>query len=610
MSKKTFGKCLPFTLMAATFSVYFSQMFFRTFYAGLFFLTALTILGMFLLILKRKDLSFISNIFSYGLFTFIAIFFLFFIIDFRRSFSTWDELSHWGVMVKEMLRLDRFYSDAASSLIVHKEYPPFVAVFEMIWCMVSGGYSEAKVTMSLHIFSVVLLISYISDDCSSLKRKEAYKQFIKGLLLALNFVFLILSFDCYNIFNTIYTDLFMPILYVYCIMLIINKTAIQSKFGFLCFCTGMSALILSKQMSISFVMLAYAFFFISYLGEKSSLVLCEKIKNRKASNTIAILTIPPALVSFNYYLWGNYISSLDISGQFDLNQINIGTIFEILLGGGTDIQHETFEKYFSALFSWDLFDGIFRMTYVSSLFVALLMIIVIYYFNKNYCSRKMALEISALFIVGSIGYAFTMFVLYMFCYSDSEMLQLASYARYMDSYIVSEFLILFSWLIYLVRQKRPSYINCKNLLIIFMVFTVVLSPAKLVCLMPQLIQGEPLHTYREQAEMLQNKTYEEAKILVISNNNVQNIYYLNYYLSNRKMDTRYLYENISQVDAEDSEYWTDIIECIEENDFIYIIDASENVTLKLTSFTDSNEIKDRTIYQVKRDGEIFELIEL
>ena len=77
------------------------------------------------------------------------------IIDYGRHFTHWDELMHWGKMTQEMLRLDKFYTDPASELLVHKYYPPGVPIFEMLWCRMSGGWSEAGQTMSLHflIFS-------------------------------------------------------------------------------------------------------------------------------------------------------------------------------------------------------------------------------------------------------------------------------------------------------------------------------------------------------------------------------------------------------------------------------------------------------------------------
>lgn len=50
------------------------------------------------------------------------------VVDYKRCFSNWDELSHWGKMVKEMLRTDLFYSENISDLLVHKDYPPFLYI--------------------------------------------------------------------------------------------------------------------------------------------------------------------------------------------------------------------------------------------------------------------------------------------------------------------------------------------------------------------------------------------------------------------------------------------------------------------------------------------------
>ena len=83
-------------------------------------------------------------IFSIGLISFISIYVLYIILDYKRRFTTFDEWYHWGMMVKESLRLDKFYSVAESNLHIHKDYPPFISILEVIFCKFSGGYSESK----------------------------------------------------------------------------------------------------------------------------------------------------------------------------------------------------------------------------------------------------------------------------------------------------------------------------------------------------------------------------------------------------------------------------------------------------------------------------------
>ena len=75
-------------------------------------------------LVKHKELARLKSDFLTPAFCiFIVIYAFIFFLNYNRGFSQWDEISHWGPMVKEMFRLDKFYSVAESALSVHKDYP-------------------------------------------------------------------------------------------------------------------------------------------------------------------------------------------------------------------------------------------------------------------------------------------------------------------------------------------------------------------------------------------------------------------------------------------------------------------------------------------------------
>ena len=79
---------------------------------------------------------------SSGLF-FLTVFYLFcFLGNTGKRFTEYDEFSHWGVFLKECLRLNRLF--CTSSLpFNHKDYVPAITLFETIWCRLSGRFREA-----------------------------------------------------------------------------------------------------------------------------------------------------------------------------------------------------------------------------------------------------------------------------------------------------------------------------------------------------------------------------------------------------------------------------------------------------------------------------------
>ena len=93
-----------------------------------------------------NEITFFSN----GFYAFILVYIVFLFLDAGRSFSKWDDLMHWGKMVKEMFRIDRFYSES-NLLQIHKDYPPFMQLFEYVWCRFGGGTESLK-QLFLRIF--------------------------------------------------------------------------------------------------------------------------------------------------------------------------------------------------------------------------------------------------------------------------------------------------------------------------------------------------------------------------------------------------------------------------------------------------------------------------
>lgn len=130
----------------------------------------------------------------------------------------WDEFSHWGVMVKEMFRLDQFYSINLSTLMVHKDYPPILQLYELFYLKIAGGYNEIYLIRALHLFEFSLLIPFISkyEDKSKLR-------ILKSIIFIVVTYLLILLFDCHGVINTIYTDYFMALLTAYLLGIIITE---------------------------------------------------------------------------------------------------------------------------------------------------------------------------------------------------------------------------------------------------------------------------------------------------------------------------------------------------------------------------------------------------
>ena len=602
-NKKSFGVSLPATLTGTVLLTYFSQLLFHTFDIGIYVCMAVAVSAVILLILRRKDGDFISRCFSEGFFVFLAICLFFLVMDYGRWLSEWDEYSHWGKMVREMFRIDRFYSEPQSNLLVHKDYPPFAVIFEMLWCRFSGGYSAGNATMGLHVLGFSMVLPLSLEQLTREKKTDRLQKFLCKLAIVAAFLLLILQFNHVQPM-TIYLDLFLPLFYVSLILMIADRELRRSGFGFTMLLMGQFGLIITKQMGLAFVMLVWFFYTMLEVMELSSE---DKESQEKKSGRWLILVarslailITPAI---SYSIWNHYITRLGLSGQFSFEKISIGAVLRILAGGGEHIQHLTYVKYIRALFTTNLGTGIFSMTYVSAVLLAFCILAVMTCLFRTVVRKGEMLQYAALFAVGSAGYAFTMLVLYMFCYSEGEMSILASYERYMSTYVLSEYVILFCLLIRLLVRKKIDVCTYQVALGMLGAGLLTVGMDGLSQLMPQMFWEKDVE-YKEQADYIQSLTPAGAEVFMISSHNDVYTYFLSYYLDDRRIDARYLTSNVAIWSADNTDYWNGVLDCIREDGYVYLYNVTDEVQDALGQYME-DEFVDQALYiAVDENGEL------
>ena len=286
-NKKSFGVSLPATLTGTVLLTYFSQLLFHTFDIGIYVCMAVAVSAVILLILRRKDGDFISRCFSEGFFVFLAICLFFLVMDYGRWLSEWDEYSHWGKMVRERFRIDRFYSEPQSN----KDYPPFAVIFEMLWCRFSGGYSAGNATMGLHVLGFSMVLPLSLEQLIREKKTDRLQKFLCKLAIVAAFLLLIFQFNHVQPM-TIYLDLFLPLFYVSLILMVADRELRRSGFGFAMLLMGQFGLIITKQMGLAFVLLVWFFY--------------TMLEIRVLVRSLALLITP----AISYLIWNNYIDDL------------------------------------------------------------------------------------------------------------------------------------------------------------------------------------------------------------------------------------------------------------------------------------------------------------
>lgn len=580
--KQKFGKSLIFTMFLSSLILYISQLLFNTFKVGLTLNIIYSLLFV-ILIIKTKDKERIKgNYFSAGFFTFIFLFVFVIIYDFNRKFTMWDEFSHWGVMLKEMLRIDNFYTDASSTLMAHKDYPPIVQLFEYFWIKLTLTYKEKYVISSLHIFELSLFIPFLSDKIEK-NMKNIIKFLLKVLLLFVSILLILLLFDLHNVMNSIYIDYFMAILISFLLVYILTEEKVFSTFNILLLTFGFSFLLLTKQIGIPFyLMILFALF----------LKTIKELKNNDYKKNLLIIFLLVIVPIINLELWNNYISQFNLTKQFVLSDIKLRDLIGIIHGTmGEEYQILAAKNYIEQLRVYNLTSSSFiSITYFKSLAIFLLLSLIFYIKNRKNLITKDYIIYNISIILGAFGYAFVMLNMYVFCFKEIEGPNLASFDRYMDTFILIEY---FSLLMYFIKYNK----NHVNYIFMLLLLYLISNSSLLVKVFPKVLKSNKTD-YELVAEDIISKTSEDSKIFLIAQNEIGSyMFYVKYYINPRVVNRfNFSLEQGDNVNIEDYFYST-INDYMLDFDYVYIVFTNDDFNKKY-NFLFNNETRRGQLYRI------------
>lgn|GEM_PF-1835151 len=390
--------------------------------------------------------EFKRNIFSVGFFVSEILTVYFFFLNRYSGFRFYDEFSFWGPMVKEILRLDTFYSVPETVLSIHKDYPPFFSLIETLWCYFSNGiYSEAYCFRAMNTFMMSLFVPVLS-----LFDNKDRKNTIPIILTVI--IFMLLPFtvytvkaisDGFTVYNTIYTDWAIGLFTAYSLFIVFayEKDGFRNINIALC----LFALVSMKQVGLPLSLIVLVFYVLSDF---------KKLKDRKHLLSIAVMVV---VISASFFTWKAYITSVgaDVNAQFSLSQFSLSSITSFLKGEFKEAyQKETVISFIEALYSKKIFTKPFNITFVSDVMIITALILVFSFITGQH---KTGFSISGIYFAGSLGYILMMLLLYVFSFNSYEAPRLASYERYMGSYLYTGICLVFFSLIYLLKKEENIY---------------------------------------------------------------------------------------------------------------------------------------------------------
>jgi len=516
----------------------------------------------------------------------------------------WDEFAHWGQMTKELLRLDYFYITTDTTLMFHNDYPPAIPLFESLWCWFSGQYDERIVYASLQLLQLSFLLFPI-DYALLGKRRE--KTVLYGFLtFVIVFFFTLFDFSsdslisCFYLY--IYPDSLMAVMAGFSIYYVIwVSEKVEFYYGYLYIL--LAVLVLSKQIGIFFVgLVIFAFLCKKILGTDigAKHIKCNVLMPLFGMVFVSIICLG---------LWNTIFSIADVASrippQFHAPFKEIVNLPGIMTGSdGTVIQQRIVCDFLQAIVNRSLSHSIF----LSYTFLLGLFFIGMVCFLWHSSDKKRWFVMALTIITGSLVYAFILLCMYLFVFDDKEGPALASYNRYMGTYIFVVCVSLFSRILDLNLQDRliGSFVKKALLYCSVVVLVITSHPSDFL---PQFLIDENLIGNKDDryiAASLQQYTSLDDSIFIINQaHDEADNNWIAYYIDGRKINRGIVsFSSDTNTDNYDCTLTTTEFQSIlEKYDYLFLKHIDEGFLKAYSSLFDSNVIiHDNMLFQISRDS--------
>ena len=531
---------------------------------------------------KKQEYSLKELFFTDLFFSFLFLFAIIFMWNIGKKFCRWDEFSHWGMMAKEMFRLDKYYYLDESVLEYHKEYPPFTTILQYIWCKLCGEYKERHLYSAKIIFSLSTFFPVYSWMLNNKKKIEnRLTRLLNIIFVPLLFIVIsnLMSMGEASYYRTIYTEgvLCSLVFYAFFSLLEPFKSSCLNIFNL---ALTLVALVLTKQMGIYFC----------------ALVICGyillKMVNGKFKKTILDIIIIAGIPLSCWSLWNTVTSKYVARGQFDSSRFSVDEIIALIQGNGQEYQYITIDNLFDAILKRPLLLKPIHLSYIAIVLIFVIIMFLYYRCNKESVSFKKYWVLNIGFVVAAIGYIFVMLILYFFGFSKVESMGLVCYERYMSAMLFPMVMISCIYLISIILQKS----RCNS--------SVILA----ICTVGMLIGGVPRETFEENivpgilcdnisdvfigdATIINENTAEDDKVYVICQGDIGGNRNIIAYLSvPRRMNMYYF--NVTEADKEL------VFDMVKDYDYLFLSNVDDIFVGSYGEWFEDENLKGQQLYKI------------
>ncbi|MEI7539268.1 MAG: hypothetical protein WCJ36_00655 [Candidatus Saccharibacteria bacterium] len=355
---------------------------------------------------------------SAGLIYFVVMIIVTFIIAHGFMFSSWDEFSHWGLILKDIFISNGFGNLSSATTF---SYPPGVSLFLSFFTHFSNVFLEQNALRGI----ILLACSQMAIVFVGVKHNDWKKIFLLSTIL-----FILPTIFFSSFYSTIYVDAFMGL--IFCNILYFNYLY-RKKDLFYAIYIGLQFYLLAntKQIGIGMVMIAFIAILIDFIYSNKVKHIKSFLINKK--NELIFLLLPLLAALLTNISWAIYIKCQHISEIVKASDIKLSDVLSFFRGDMLEYRNTTVVNFVTNFFSEKQYGAVF----FSYFLIATALLLVMYYLYKNDRTDKQ--KTFALQLFASLGlfvYSGVILFMYLFVFSEYEAIHLASMDRYIGTYIL------------------------------------------------------------------------------------------------------------------------------------------------------------------------------
>ncbi|HAO61598.1 MAG TPA: hypothetical protein DCQ90_06695 [Erysipelotrichaceae bacterium] len=417
LTHRRLEETLPFSFFFIILSAYLlAVMGFLAYLAPLLFIASTSALSfiLFVYVSRPADRSSIrASWFSVSVLLFLLLSLFVILYNRGRLFTLWDEFSHWGLVAKNTFYLDGFAIGERANT-VFQDYPPAMVLLQYFFTSLDQTFFEAHVLQANAVFSITLLISMFSG----LRMKWARPFFI-----LVSMILVIWFYPSH--FKQLYVDGMLAILFAYMMVRIVDPRP-WDLFRWIEIASVGAVLTLTKASGFFLALLALC------------IVLLMFSKDKKIPFFVSLSVILSAKFS-----WSSIVSGL--GKHFDVSAIRLSDILDFFLLKAPSYRYDTLRNFLSSLIFEPMVFFTKKLGFAGIGVSYLLFILILIFLIQRYIRSKNLIRISRFLCFFFILYAFSLLFMYMFTFSEYESVRLASFDRYLSTFVLAFALLFLYW---------------------------------------------------------------------------------------------------------------------------------------------------------------------